>query len=162
VSTENKPHAGGGGLVPDLMETLSRRAEAALSQRADCSPEAFAALSPEAARQLLHDLQVRQIELELQNEELRLLQREDTPLRAHLVVSAVQDDDGVSELRMVLSEITERKRLEQALRESESFKSSILDSLDAEFAIVDRNGLILDVNRKRSSNHSRSMRRFTH
>jgi diguanylate cyclase (GGDEF)-like protein/PAS domain S-box-containing protein len=116
------------------METLSRRAEAALSQRADCSPEAFAALSPEAARQLLHDLQVRQIELELQNEELRLLQREDTPLRAHLVVSAVPDDDGVSELRIVLSEITERKRLEQELhaanvelaRQSESRYRSLI------------------------------------
>jgi diguanylate cyclase (GGDEF)-like protein/PAS domain S-box-containing protein len=235
VSTENKQHAGGGDSVTNLIEDLSRRAEAALSQRAGPSPEAFAAPSPEAARQLLHDLQVHQIELEMQNEELRrthtaleasrshyfdfydlasvgyctvtekglikevnlttcallnvprnqlikqpigkfifnddqsiyyglrhrlrdsgeslscelrLLQRDDTPFWAHLVVSAVQDDDGVTELRMVLSDITERKQAEQALRESESFKSSILDSLDAEFAIVDRSGLILDVNQR--------------
>ena len=235
MSTENKQHAGGGDSVTNLIEDLSRRAEAALSQRAGPSPEAFAAPSPEAARQLLHDLQVHQIELEMQNEELRrthtaleasrshyfdfydlasvgyctvtekglikevnlttcallnvprnqlikqpigkfifnddqsiyyglrhrlrdsgeslscelrLLQRDDTPFWAHLVVSAVQDDDGVTELRMVLSDITERKQAEQALRESESFKSSILDSLDAEFAIVDRSGLILDVNQR--------------
>ncbi len=205
VSIENKQHASGGDLVTNLIESLSRRAEAALSQRAGPSPDAFAALSPEAAQQLLHDLQVHQIELEMQNEELRrthtaleasrshyvdffdlapvgyctvtekglirevnlttcallnvtrsqlikqpiskfifnddqgiyyglrnrlrdsggslscelrLLQRDDTPFFAHLVVSAVQDDDGVSELRIVLSEITERKRLEQELHDA--------------------------------------------
>ena len=116
MSIEDKLPASSGNSVTNLIEGLSSRAEAVLSQRADCSPEAFAALSPEAAQQLLHDLQVRQIELELQNEELRLLQREDTPLRAHLVVSAVQDDDGVSELRIVLSEITERKLAERRIQ----------------------------------------------
>jgi len=205
VSTENEQPTSGGDSVTNLIEGLSRRAEAALSQRAGPSPEAFAALSLEAAQQLLHDLQVHQIELEMQNEELRrthtaleasrshyfnfydlapvgyctvtekglirevnlttcallnvtrsqlikqpigkfifnddqgiyyglrhrlgasggslscelrLLQREDTPFWAHLVVSAVQDDDGVSELRIVLSDITERKRLEQELHDA--------------------------------------------
>ena len=205
MSTENKQPTSGGDSVTNLIEGLSRRAEAALSQRAGSSPEAFAALSPEAAQQLLHDLQVHQIELEMQNQELRrahtaleasrshyfnfydlapvgycsvteeglikevnlttctllnvtrsqlikqpirkfifnddqgiyyglrnrlkdsggslscelrLLQRDGTPFWAHLVVSAVQDDDGVSELRIVLSEITERKRLEQELHDA--------------------------------------------
>ena len=205
MSIENKQPTSGGDSVTNLIEGLSRRAEAALSQRAGPSPEAFAALSPEATQQLVHDLQVHQIELEMQNEELRrthaalessrshyfdfydlapvgyctvtekglirevnlttcallnvtrsqlikqpiskfifnddqgiyyglrnrlrdsggslscelrLLQRNDTPFWAHLVVRVVQDDDGVSELRIVLSEITERKRLEQELRDA--------------------------------------------
>jgi hypothetical protein len=49
--------------------TLRQRAEA--QSRAD-EPQTPAALSPEAARQALHELRVHQIELEMQNEELRL------------------------------------------------------------------------------------------
>ena len=183
------------------MDSLQQRAEAALGQRATQSPEQFAALSPEAAQRVLHDLQVHQIELEMQNVELRrvqneldaeraryfdlydlapvgyctvtdkglikevnlttsilfnvprrqlikqpignfifkddqgiyyqlrhklrdidrplscelrLIQRNGAPFWAHLVVSAVQDDDGGSELRIVITDITERKHLEDA------------------------------------------------
>ena len=71
MSIKNKRPASGGDSVTNLIESLSRRAEAALSQRAGPSPEAFTALSPEAAQRVLHDLQVHQIELEMQNEELR-------------------------------------------------------------------------------------------
>ena len=58
------------------MDSLQQRAEAALGQRATQSPEQFAALSPEAAQRVLHDLQVHQIELEMQNVELRRVQSE--------------------------------------------------------------------------------------
>ena len=85
VSIENKQHASGGDLVTNLIESLSRRAEAALSQRAGPSPDAFAALSPEAAQQLLHDLQVHQIELEMQNEELRRTHTALEASRSHYV-----------------------------------------------------------------------------
>ena len=71
MSIKNKRLTSGGDSVTNLIEGLSRRAEAALSQRAGPSPEAFAALSPEATQQLVHDVQVHQIELEMQNEELR-------------------------------------------------------------------------------------------
>lgn len=45
--------------------------------------------------------------------ELRLLMRDGAPFWAHLVVSAVQCDDGDAELRMVITDITERKVLEE-------------------------------------------------
>ena len=83
MSTENKQTTSGGDSVTNLIEGLSRRAEAALSQRAGPSPKAFAALSPEAAQQLLHDLQVHQIELEMQNQELRRTQAELDTSRSH-------------------------------------------------------------------------------
>ena len=79
MSIKNKRPTSGGDSVTNLIEGLSRRAEAALSQRAGPSLEAFAALSPEAAQRVLHDLQVHQIELEMQNEELR---------RAHAALEA--------------------------------------------------------------------------
>jgi two-component system, cell cycle sensor histidine kinase and response regulator CckA len=50
---------------------LRQRAERIARERKDRGMEDPAALSPADARRLLHDLQVHQIELELQNEELR-------------------------------------------------------------------------------------------
>ena len=55
---------------------LRRRAEALARWEAARTPENLEALSPAAARQALHELRVHQIELELQNEELRRTQVE--------------------------------------------------------------------------------------
>lgn len=55
------------------------RAEALLLER---EPETFETLSPEKARQLLHELQVHQIELEMQNEEMHRLHVEMDASRA--------------------------------------------------------------------------------
>jgi PAS domain S-box-containing protein len=48
------------------------RAEARLNEQASSFPEDSALLSPEESRQLLHELRVHQIELEMQNDELRM------------------------------------------------------------------------------------------
>jgi len=53
---------------------LRQKAEALARQRAARTPEDSAALSPEEIRDTLHELRVHQIELEMQNEELRTAQ----------------------------------------------------------------------------------------
>ena len=57
---------------------FSRQAEEKVAQ----TTETQQALSPEATRQTLHELRVHQIELEMQNEELRLAQAELDTIRA--------------------------------------------------------------------------------
>jgi PAS domain S-box-containing protein len=57
-------------------QALRRRAEALALERAGQKPAEAEALSPEAARGALHELQVHQIELEMQNDELRRTQEE--------------------------------------------------------------------------------------
>jgi PAS domain S-box-containing protein len=57
-------------------QALRRRAEALAGEKAGEIPENLEALSPEVARRALHELRVHQIELEMQNEELRRTQEE--------------------------------------------------------------------------------------
>jgi PAS domain S-box-containing protein len=55
---------------------LRQRAEATFQEKAELSLEELKAMSPEAVRQTLHELGAHQIELEMQNEELRRAQVE--------------------------------------------------------------------------------------
>jgi PAS domain S-box-containing protein len=55
---------------------LRRRSEGIAREKAESLPEDLEALSPERMRQALHELRVHQIELEMQNEELRRTQAE--------------------------------------------------------------------------------------
>ena len=61
---------------------LRRRAEEIARENAARSPENLEALSPEETRRTLHELRVHQIELEMQNEELRRAQVELDAARA--------------------------------------------------------------------------------
>ncbi|MDZ7760166.1 MAG: PAS domain S-box protein [Desulfovermiculus sp.] len=63
-------------------DDLRQKAEALVMEQASRPPEDSAALSPEEIRQTLHELQVHQIELEMQNEELRTAQEEIEESRA--------------------------------------------------------------------------------
>lgn len=56
---------------PDAGSVLRRKAEEIARNLRGQSPEQLAAVSPEAAQLILHELQVHQIELEMQNDELR-------------------------------------------------------------------------------------------
>jgi PAS domain S-box-containing protein len=58
-----------------------------------------------------------------------------------------RDATGVP-LRIVgtLADITDRKRIESALRQSEAFKDAILNAVTAHIAVIDSNGVIMAVN----------------
>jgi diguanylate cyclase (GGDEF)-like protein/PAS domain S-box-containing protein len=218
---------------PPSMQPQLDRAEAALLEPAAQPPDSIEAMSPEAMRKTWHELQVHQIELEMQNKELRrtlleldaaqaryfdlydlapvgylslserglilqanltaatllgmsrstliqqpishfilaadqdiyyqhrqqlleteqaqacelrMLKPDGTPFWAQLDAISVQGEHTEPRLRLVLSDITARKRVEQALAESELFNQSILNSLAAEIAVLDREGKILAVN----------------
>jgi two-component system, chemotaxis family, sensor kinase Cph1 len=60
----------------DSRQALRQQAEAIAREKAAQAPENLETLPPEEARRLLHELQVHQIELEMQNEELRRAQEE--------------------------------------------------------------------------------------
>src|SRR6185436_10877957 len=57
-------------------DRLRRQAEEVVRARAEQDPENASALSPDEVRRLLYDLRVHQIELEMQNDELRRVQHE--------------------------------------------------------------------------------------
>jgi PAS domain S-box-containing protein len=65
-----------GSPAADSMQVLRKRAEALEAERPGKTAEDPEDLSPEAARLALHELRVHQIELEMQNEELRRAQEE--------------------------------------------------------------------------------------
>ena len=70
------------GTAPDLMPALRRQAEDTLTAREALAPHT---LGPEETERLVHELRVHQIELEMQNEELRRAHEELEVSRARFV-----------------------------------------------------------------------------
>ena len=71
-SSKPSPHGGG----PHSNVSLRQKAEAHFREREALSTEKLDSLSPESMRTILHELRVHQIELEMQNDELRRAQEE--------------------------------------------------------------------------------------
>ena len=77
--------------------------------------------------------------------ELRMVRHDGAQFWAQLE-AAVAQDDGVPAIRIVLSDITERKLADAALRASEAFNQAILDSVSTEIVVLSQDGIILAVN----------------
>ena len=82
--SKDKQFAPDGADVPSTgsEQTLRQRAELVFSENAAGRVENLEALSPDEVRRMLHELQIHQIELEMQNEELRKVQAELVAARA--------------------------------------------------------------------------------
>ena len=76
------PSPDSGGSPPAADPALRRKADAVCRARTAGLPNPFEASLPEAAQSLVHELRVHQIELEMQNEELRRTQVELAATRA--------------------------------------------------------------------------------
>jgi len=75
------------------------------------------------------------------------LQRRDGTQREVLLDSRRTSSGGrAALLRIALTDITERKQAERALRESERYKHGILDFISASIAVLDHDGFIVAVN----------------
>ena len=77
-----------------------------------------------------------------QSADLRMLKPDGTPFWAQLVANVVQDNAGVPQLRLVLSDISERKRDQQALREEQALLQKITSSSPVGIVVVHRSGRI--------------------
>ena len=74
---------------------------------------------------------------EPQSCELRLKKNDGTHLWVHLAATVAKDSQGEIELRVVLSDINERKQAEQALHDSGERYRNLFNSIDEGFCIID-------------------------
>jgi PAS domain S-box-containing protein len=78
--------------------------------------------------------------------ELRMLKPDGTPLWTHLSTAAAQLDDGASVLRLVLTDISERKRAEETLQESERRYRGIFENANTGIVESDPGGRLQNFN----------------
>ncbi|MFA6216631.1 MAG: PAS domain S-box protein [Candidatus Omnitrophota bacterium] len=103
-------------------------------------------LLPEDAN-LYYLLQKKLFELgQPQSGEFRMLRANALPFWARMDVNCVDDPDGVPVCHAVVSNITERKRAQDALLASENKYRSIVENINDALYIHDFKGTILDVN----------------
>ncbi|MFZ4625931.1 MAG: PAS domain S-box protein [Rhodoferax sp.] len=78
--------------------------------------------------------------------ELCLRKADGTPFWVQLAAISAVSNEGTPVLQIVLTDATERRHAAQLLRAGDAFKQRILDSVKAEIAVIDVNGVIVMVN----------------
>jgi len=84
---------------------------------------------------------------EAQISDLRMVKKDGTRFWTHVAGTVMQDKEGSSVCRAVISDISWRKQAEEALRESERFLASTLDGLSSHIAVIDASGEIVLTNK---------------
>jgi len=72
--------------------------------------------------------------------ELRMVKKDGTVFWTHLAGAATKAEDGTTACRVVMSDITERKREEEALRQSEEKYRNILENIEEGYFEIDLAG----------------------
>lgn len=75
-----------------------------------------------------------------------LWKRDGTSFAAEYWAYPQRKDEKIVGAVVTFIDITDRKRAEQALRQSEALKASILSSLENHIAVLDKRGIIIEVN----------------
>jgi diguanylate cyclase (GGDEF)-like protein/PAS domain S-box-containing protein len=78
--------------------------------------------------------------------ELRMVDKGGSHFWVRLETTVGKDPDGETVLNIVIINENERKQVEEALRLSEQFNKSVINSLTAHIAVLDQNGVIIAVN----------------
>ena len=82
----------------------------------------------------------------MQAYELQMQNHEGAPFWVHLVSTATRDPYDKPVIRIVLSDISAYKQVGAKLHKSEAFNLAVLDSISAEVAVLDRNGIVIAAN----------------
>jgi PAS domain S-box-containing protein len=81
--------------------------------------------------------------------ELRMIRKDGTQFWARLEATAVQDADGATVCRVVMSDVTARKQAE-AIRQSEQLYRSLVENIDAGITLIDPSHNIVAINSAQS------------
>jgi PAS domain S-box-containing protein len=79
--------------------------------------------------------------------ELRMMRVDAAPFWVRIEAVKAQGADGVSLCRAVVSDVTERRRMEERLRESENHLRRVLDNTVAMTGILSLDGILMEANR---------------
>jgi PAS domain S-box-containing protein len=82
----------------------------------------------------------------MQSCELRMKRSDGTPVWVHATLTAAEDAAGIPELRLVLSDITERKRAEEALEAEHNLLRTLVDLLPSLVFVKDHKSRFLLAN----------------
>jgi len=113
--------------MTEVNNEIRLRAEEMVRVKAALSPENLEAMPSEEMRQTIYELRVRQVELEIQNEELSTAQGE---------LNAVRALAGANKL--LAQQIEERKRIDEALQVERNKFKSILEAMPDGVYIVNQ------------------------
>lgn len=82
-----------------------------------------------------------------QSQDLQLIKPDGTLFWAHLIATEAKNEDGMAELRVVVTDITDRKCAEFALAESEANLAHAFDASPIGMSLVAPNGRFIKINR---------------